>query len=238
MILAAGLGTRLKPLTDKIPKALVPVNHKPLLEHLINHLKNAGITEIIINVHHFPEQISSFIKAHDYFNMRIELSPEEDLLDTGGGLKKAQWFFDDGKPFLLHNVDVVSNLDLVQILNFHNQKNGVATLAVRTRTSSRYLLFDHKDKLVGWEDVNRQEKKIIKPYIPHPQSLSFMGIHIISPEIFSRSLLSGKFSIIDAYLDLAAKKESIYAFHSDMFFWLDLGKLQNLPAAEKYLEQS
>lgn len=233
MILAAGLGTRLMPLTRTIPKALVPFRQKPILEHLVLRLKQAGIKEIIINTHHFSEQIAAFLKKNQYFNMRIEISFEEDLLDTGGGLKKAQWFFDDGQPFLLHNVDVSSNLDLNGMLKYHLQKNSLATLAVRSRSTSRYLLFDTAERLIGWEDQSLQQKKIMAPFSAEPRSFSFMGIQIISPGIFTQLPQAQKFSIITAYLDLAAQHKSIYAFNADIFSWADLGRLQNLRAAEQ-----
>ncbi len=233
MILAAGLGTRLKPLTNTIPKALMPLKQSPILEHLILRLKQAGITDIIINVHHFPEQIVAFLKKSHYFDIHIEVSYEEDLLDTGGGLKKAQWFFNDGKPFLLHNVDIVSNLDLSMMLKYHLQKNSLVTLAVRTRSTARYLLFDTSDQLIGWEDVHLNQKKIAAPFSADLRPFSFMGIHIISPDIFTQLPETQKFSIIAAYLDLAAQKKPIYAFYADMFSWSDLGQIQNLRAAEE-----
>ena len=189
--------------------------------------------ELIINLHHFPEQIVAFLKEHHYFDIHIEVSYEETLLDTGGGLKKAQWFFNDGKPFLLHNVDVVSNLNFNQMLQYHQQKNGLATLAVRTRSTSRYLLFDTADRLAGWEDINLGQKKLIAPGRTEIRPFSFMGIHIISPEIFTHLPLAEKFSIVTAYLDLVSQKNSIYAFHADAFSWSDLGQIRNLQAAEE-----
>ena len=128
MIFAAGLGTRLKPVTDTIPKALVPVNGKPLLEHIILKIKNAGFDEIIVNVHHFPDQIIEFIELNNQFGIRIEISDERDrLLETGGGIKKAEWFFDDNQPFLVHNVDILSNLDLKKLYTNHLKSNSMAT---------------------------------------------------------------------------------------------------------------
>jgi NDP-sugar pyrophosphorylase family protein len=236
MILAAGLGTRLKPLTNTIPKALIPLNQKTILEHLIVHLKQSGITEIIINLHHFPEKIAEFLKAHHNFDIHIEVSYEENLLDTGGGLKKARWFLDDGKPFLLHNVDVVSNLNLDQMLRYHLHKNGLATLAVRARNTSRYLLFDPHDRLAGWEDLDLRQKKLVTPAGTAVRPCSFMGIHIISADIFTRLPAAEKFSIITAYLDMAAEKNSIYAFYADAYTWSDLGRLQSLQAAEQDAE--
>jgi mannose-1-phosphate guanylyltransferase len=233
MILAAGLGTRLKPMTDHTPKALILLKQKPILEHLLNRLKRLDIEEVIINVHHFPEQILNFLQTNRYFGMHIEVSYEANLLDTGGGLKKAQWFFNDGKPFLLHNVDVLSDLDLKQMLKYHEQKNSLATLAVRTRTTSRYLLFNSKNHLIGSEDVNLGQKNIVVPFTGKIKSFSFMGIHIISPAIFTKLPPEPKFSIITAYLDLAAGNETICAFKADSFSWSDLGHRQNLQAAEE-----
>ena len=233
MILAAGLGSRLMPLTRTIPKALVLFRQKPILEHLILRLKQAGITEIIINVHHFPGQITDFLQEKRFFDIRIEISFEQDLLDTGGGLKKAQWFFDDGQPLLLHNVDVVSNLDINRMLEHHLHKNSLATLAVRSRSTSRFLLFDADDRLIGWEDQSLQQQKIMVPFSAEPRSFSFMGIHIISPGIFAHLPQAQKFSIITAYLDLAAQRKAICAFNADGFSWADLGRLQNLRAAEQ-----
>jgi len=232
MILAAGLGTRLKPLTDNTPKALILLKQKPLLEHLINRLKQAGIKEIIINVHHFAEQIITFLQTNHHFGIYIEVSFEQDLLDTGGGLKRAQWFFDDGKPFLLHNVDVISNLNLSHMLHYHQQKESLVTLAVRSRSTSRYLLFDSQNRLIGREEIDDGQKKVIRPASGKIKPLSFMGIHIISADIFDKLPSSQKFSIITAYLDLAAKREPIYAFEADTFSWLDLGHRQNLHEAE------
>ena len=157
MILAAGLGTRLKPLTDKIPKALLMINDKPLLFYIINKLKQAGVNEIILNVHHHAEQIIDFLKENNHFNISVEISNEEDLLDTGGGLKKAGYFFDDGNPFLLHNVDVISSIDLTEMINHHNNQRNLVTLAVKRRKTSRYLLFDSNEQLVGWKSVTKDQ---------------------------------------------------------------------------------
>src|SRR5690606_32019928 len=151
MIFAAGMGTRLKPLTDTIPKALVPVGGKPLLQHIIEKLKRFGFNEIIINIHHFGQQIIDFVQENNSFDIRIEFSDErEQLLDTGGGIKKAAWFFDDNKPFLVHNVDILSNIDLQELYHFHLKNNTIATLLCSIRQTSRYLLFDTDNHLRGW----------------------------------------------------------------------------------------
>src|ERR1035437_430043 len=151
MIFAAGLGTRLKPITDNLPKALVPITGKPLLEHTILKLKSAGFDEIIVNIHHFPDQIIDFLKVNNNFGIRIEVSDERDqLLDTGGGIRKAKQFFDNGEPFLVHNVDILSNVDLAELYNQHLRTNSLATLVVSQRDTFRYLLFDNNLRLNGW----------------------------------------------------------------------------------------
>src|SRR5712692_1778130 len=154
MILAAGLGTRLRPLTDTRPKALVELSGRTLLEITLSRLRTFGVTDVIINVHHFADQVIAYLKSHNNFGMRIEISREEILLDTGGGLKKATWFFlEDSarldEPFLLHNVDVISTIDFARMLQFHSENHALATLAVQSRETSRYLLFDDHHQLRG-----------------------------------------------------------------------------------------
>ena len=167
MVLAAGLGTRLKPFTDKVPKALLEINDKPLLFYIINKLKQAGVNQIILNVHHQAEQIINYLNEHNHFDITIEISHEDDLLDTGGGLKKAGYFFDDGNPFFLHNVDVISSIDLTAMINHHNNQRNLVTLAVKRRKTSRYLLFDSNEQLVGWKSVTKnQTESYTFKYIP------------------------------------------------------------------------
>ncbi|HNW54747.1 MAG TPA: sugar phosphate nucleotidyltransferase, partial [Bacteroidales bacterium] len=162
MIFAAGLGTRLKPYTETMPKALVPVGGVPMLELLLNHLKQNGFSRIIINVHHFAGQVVDFLDRNHNFGLDIAISHEEDLLlDTGGGLKKAAWFFDDQQPFLVQNVDVMSDIDYLEMLRFHTQTQSLVTLAVSERESSRYFLFDNTMQLSGWENVKTGEVKTI-----------------------------------------------------------------------------
>ena len=231
MILAAGLGTRLKPLTDKIPKALIKVNGITMLEHVIIRLKKFGINEIIINVFHLAEQIEAFLKTKNNFDIRIELSFEDTLLDTGGGLKKAGWFFDDNKPFILHNCDVLSDIDFEEMLSYHIEKNAFATLAVKERKTSRYFLFDDNKYLVGWKSVKDNKVKMVKDTAVEPIPLSFLGIHIISPAIFNKLSQQNTFSIVDTYLSLAEQKEKIAAFRADDYSWLDAGKPEGLEEA-------
>ena len=232
MILAAGLGTRLRPLTDHTPKALVEVNGVPLLEILIRRLKQNGIREIIVNAHHFADQIVDFIEYKKRFDIRIEISQEKELLDTGGGLKKAAWFFDDGKPFLLHNADVLTTLDYAAMLKTHREKAALATLAVRRRTTSRYFLFDANQRLCGWESVADGQKKMAVA-AEHVQRYSFMGIHIISPAIFTQLPAKNAFSIVQAYLDLTAAGQKIYGFPADEYKWIDAGRKEHLQKAAK-----
>ncbi len=227
MILAAGLGTRLDPITRKVPKALAEIKGKPLLGLLIRKLAGAGFTDIIVNIHHFPDQIRDYLKKSDFGHLRVEISDEsEQLLDTGGGLKKAGWFFDDGKPFLLHNVDVVSSLDLREIYNAHLRKAPLATLAVSDRSTGRYLLFNDDGLLRGWMNRKSGETRPggIKIESLHPYA--FSGIHVIDPSIFNLIREKGRFSLIELYLRLSAKA-NIRAYVHNSSKWLDIG----IPAA-------
>jgi mannose-1-phosphate guanylyltransferase len=236
MILAAGLGTRLKPVTDKIPKALISINNTPLIELVIKKLIKFGIKEIIINVHHHAEQIMDFIRKKKQFQIDIEFSHEPSLLDTGGALKNAAWFFDDNKAFLLHNVDILSDLDLNEMLLYHMKNKATVTLAVRSRKTSRYLLFNEKNQFIGWKKVNGKEiVKIMNKNVNVITPFSFMGIHLISPVIFSKMPEKKIFPIIEFYLKLAQKGEFIQSFHADSYFWFDLGKPEYIEKAGNYL---
>jgi len=232
MILAAGLGMRLKPYTDTMPKALVKLNGRPLLERLILRLKQYSFNELIINTHHYAEQIHSFLKGRNFFDIRIEISHEADLLDTGGGLKQASWFFDDGRPFLLHNADVLTDLDYHKMIDQHRHKKSLASLAVRKRKTTRYFLFDDNQQLCGWENLTENKKNIVQGSGDNLSRFSFMGIHVLSPEIFDFISMDGKFSIIPAYLELASQQKNITAFPADQYRWLDLGRKENLIEAE------
>jgi NDP-sugar pyrophosphorylase family protein len=238
MIFAAGLGTRLKPLTDNIPKALIPIAGKPLLEHVILKLKASGFNEIIVNVHHFPDQVIDFLKSKNNFDIRIEVSDERDeLLDTGGGVHKAAWFFDDGKPFLVHNVDILSNLDLNELCNYHQKTGSLATLVVSRRNTFRYLLFNDENRLCGWiNEKTGETKPVTFNDISSFNKLAFSGIQILSPDIFS--LMEGreaKFPIMDFYLSNVTD-QVIKGFVPLDFHMLDVGKLDVLEEAERFVE--
>jgi len=235
MVLAAGLGTRLRPLTNDRPKALVEISGRTLLEITLTRLREFGVRQVIINVHHFADMIESYLKSNRNFGLRIEISREETLLDTGGGLKRAGYFFQDKvgsreEPFILHNVDVISNIDFAQMLKFHAEKNGLATLAVQDRPTSRYLLFDEALELCGRQSEREGQPELVRPS-PNPQALAFSGIHIISPCFISMMTEQGAFSIIDSYLRVAAQAGKILAFRADNYYWRDLGRPEHVTKA-------
>ena len=237
MIFAAGLGTRLKPLTDTIPKALIPIAGKPLLEHVILKLKAAGFNEIIVNVHHFPDQVIDFLHSRNNFDIRIEVSDERSLLlDTGGAVRKAAWFFDDGKPFLVHNVDILSNLDLKALYDEHCASRSLATLVVSKRDTFRYLLFDDDKRLCGWINEKTGETKPVRfNDISCFQKLAFAGIQMLSPEIFQlMENREPKFPIMDFYLSNAGC-QLIKGFVPVDFRMMDVGKLDVLDEAERFV---
>jgi NDP-sugar pyrophosphorylase family protein len=252
MILAAGLGTRLRPLTDTRPKALVELSGRTLLEITLSRLHSFGVTEVIVNVHHLADMVVDYLKSNKNFGMRIEISREDVLLDTGGGLKKAAWFFLKdagrlGEPFLLHNVDVISNIDLRRMLQFHKENHALATLAVQSRETSRPLLFDDhlqlhgrridgKDTIIQLrERVNATHSSLVTRHSPLP--LAFSGIHVISPGLLAMLTEEGIFSIIPSYLRLAAQGEKILAFRADQYYWRDLGRPADLAQAAADLQQ-
>lgn len=236
MVLAAGLGTRLGDLTKYRPKALVEVAGKPLLAHTIEKLVRSGFTEIVVNVHHFAQQVVDYLHQID-FGIPIHISDESDrLLDTGGGILKAQPFLDGSEPFLVHNVDILSDIDLAQLMQNHRQSKAMATLAVGDRKSSRKLLFDTQMHLKGWKNISSGETII--PALPKSglTEFAFAGIHVLSPEIFKHITQSGSFSIIDTYLSLCAKHK-IVGFNVSNRFVLDVGKPDSLSAAATFLQK-
>lgn len=238
MIFAAGFGSRLQPITNHLPKALVPVADKTLLEHTILTLKGAGIDEIIVNLHHFGEQIIDFLKENNNFGIRIEISDERDkLLDTGGGMKHAKDFFDDGEPFLIHNVDIFSNIDLKKLYAKHlEHDNRLATLVVSERETNRYLLFDADDKLSGWVNTATGETRPTSDLVVDQyRKLAFSGIQVVSPRIFElMESEPDKFPIIDFYLR-HCESELIAAYVPENLKMIDVGKLDALDLAEDFL---
>ena len=236
MIFAAGLGTRLRPLTDTMPKALVPVDGKPLLHHLLCKLQQAGCSQVVVNVHHFAQQIADYVATHDY-GMRIDLSDESDmLLDTGGGLRKAASLLKGDEPILVHNVDILSNLDIAQLMATHSSDN-LATVVVSPRDTSRYLLFDNAMRMRGWNNIKSGEVKPQGLDISELRPLAFAGIHVVSPHIFEEmESMPAKFSIIDFYLQ-AMTEHRIMGHTPPQFAMLDVGKTDTLQPAEEFVRR-
>ena len=237
MIFAAGLGSRLRPLTDNTPKALIPVGGKPMLEHVILKLKAAGFDQIVINIHHLGQQIVDFLKANNNFGIEIHISDESDyLLDTGGGIKKATSFLQGDEPFLVHNVDILSNVDLKKLYDTHVKNDPLVTLLVSQRQTSRYLLFNKENKLCGWRNHATGEIKSYYPDFDPNQynEFAFSGIHVLSPKILEEmEEWTGKFPIINFYLSICAKND-IRAYESENLQLLDIGKPETLAAAETW----
>lgn len=234
MILAAGLGTRLRPLTDDRPKALVEINGRSLLELALTRLCTFGINDVIVNVHHFADKVVEHLQTHDNFGMNVTLSREEVLLDTGGGLKKAGWFFlqeGNDEPFVVHNVDVLSSIDLNRMVQAHRERQALVTLAVQGRDTRRHLLFDDNLQLRKPDTSSERDGASAPQLLP----LGFCGIHVISPRIFSQLSEEGIFSIIPAYLRLAAQRERILGFRADDYYWRDLGTQESLQQAARDL---
>ena len=243
MIFAAGLGSRLKPLTDTMPKALVPVAGCPMLEHVILKLKASGFTEIVINIHHFGEQIIDFLKTNNDFGLTIHISDERDrLLDTGGGIRKARLFFENsGEPFLVHNVDILSDMNLKELYDFHMQSWSVATLLACRRTTSRYLLFDTERKLRGW--INKDTGQVKPEGFHYDESLyrecAFSGIHVFSPAVFrlmEAPRWEGKFSIMDFYLATCGQTD-YSGYLAEKLELIDIGKPETLARAEEFVKK-
>ena len=242
MILAAGLGTRLRPLTDDRPKALVEVAGRTMLEIALTRLRDFGIRDVIVNVHHFADMVVDYLNANNNFGMRIVVSREDGLLDTGGGLKKAAWFFlEDSnlidEPFILHNVDVLSTIDFDRMMKFHTERQALATLAVQDRETSRYLLFDEQLQLCGRRAGRDGDSELVRPS-QQTHALAFSGIHVISPRLLGLMTEEGAFSIIASYLRLAAQGERILAFRADEYDWRDLGKPEHVARAAQEAKES
>lgn len=234
MIFAAGRGTRLQPLTNKKPKALIEINGITMLELVIGKLKKYGISEFVINVHHFADQIIDFLNKKNNFNSIIHISDEREmLLETGGGLKKAEKFLSkNDEDFLVYNVDIFSNIDIFDLVKFHKKSKAIVTLAMQKRNSSRQLLFDEKNYLCAWKNILSGEIKKSRLVNGKLKSLAFSGIHLINPKIFKLISETGKFSIIDMYLRIA-KNYKISAYKHNYSSYLDLGKHESIRKAEK-----
>ena len=226
MILAAGLGTRLQPLTDQKPKALVEWKGVPLLEHVILKLKDQGFTELIINVHHFSDMITGFVKQKDHFGIHIEFSHERDeLLDTGGGIAHASWFFGD-KPFLVYNVDIICDIDLAKLFEVHVNSHAIATLAVKERVTSRSLLMNQEGLLKGWRDNRTGETILVDKSEGQLIPIAFSAIHVMDPAVFKLFPAEKRFAIMPFYLDLA-RSRPVNLFRHDQDSWTDMGKLES-----------
>jgi NDP-sugar pyrophosphorylase family protein len=234
MVLAAGIGSRLRPLTDQLPKALVPVGGIPLIEIVLRRLGAAGVRDVIVNTHHHAELLERYLRARAPQDLRIEISREPELLDTGGGLKNAAWFFDDGEAFFLHNADVVSGVDLYRLAAVHRESDALATLSVRGREAVRRFLFDTNGRLCGWERTDTGERDWAAGPVAEVTPLGFDGIQVIAPEIFAKLTEEGAFSLTRAYLRLAGQGERLLACRGDAAYWADIGSLPKLAAVEKH----
>lgn len=240
MIFAAGLGTRLKPLTDTMPKALVRIGGEPLIKHVILRLKEAGFQRIVVNVHHFAQQIIDYLEENEHFGLDIRISDEtEQLLETGGGIKKARDLFDPHSPVLIHNVDILSNVDLTAFYDHACTSGAEATLLVSERQTKRYLLFDAEYRLVGWTNKETGEVKSphnwVKDELQSLQMLAFSGIHVFSPSLFPMmDQWPDRFPIIDFYLKACAT-HPLSGYVADNLLMIDVGKLDSLQQAEEFL---
>lgn len=236
MLFAAGLGTRLRPLTNDRPKALVEVHGKTLLQHAVEHLQQYDVETIVVNIHHFGERVLDVLNQYNNFGANIIISDERDaLLETGGGLKKAAPLLQGSMPFIVYNVDVLSNINLYKMLAYHQEQNALATLATRKRESSRYLLFNREQQLCGWTNTKTKEVKMVREAAT-TNNYAFSGIHIIEPALLDLIQQEGKFSITTTYLELAAQHK-IIAYPHDEDYWFDVGKPERLQAAQDFLKK-
>ncbi len=231
MILAAGYGTRLRPLTDAIPKALIKIHDTPLIDIVLRKLLRTGFTEIAVNLHHHAEQVEEHLRHHPLTSATIQISREPEILDTGGGIKKMLDFLGADQPVLVHNVDVLSNLDLRELISRHKASESLATLAVQARQTKRYLLFDKEDHLCGRESADRG-RELVRPVGGAVERLAFNGIQVISPAIFV-GYPEKIFSSIDVYLKEAAQGGKVSAYRMEGCYWRDLGKPHDLQEAER-----
>ncbi|MFI5360388.1 MAG: nucleotidyltransferase family protein [Elusimicrobiota bacterium] len=236
LILAAGVGSRLRPLTDATPKALIPVGGVPLLERAALRLRDAGATSLVVNAHHHAQAVTDFCAGLSRrLGVPVSVSREDDvLLDTGGAIRKAAPLLRGREPFFVHNADVVTDLDLKALYAAHADSGALATLSVRSRESSRAFLFDPAGRFVGHDDKTSGRTTWIKGPIPGAQRLAFDGIHVISPALLDKIAESGVFSIIKTYLRLAAAGADIRVFRGDRWSWHDVGSPEKLAAAEAW----
>lgn len=234
MIFAAGLGTRFKPWTDKHPKALAVINGKSLLQRNIEYLQGYGINDVVVNVHHFADQVIDALEKNKGWGSKIRISDESDeVLETGGGLKKAAPLLNAG-TIVIVNADILTDLDLHAMIQYHHQHQPIATLATTGRSTSRYFLFDVQQILCGWRNTHTGEEKISRA-ADHLQQKAFSGIHVIQKELISRIHRSGKFSMVDGYLDLA-RTEKILSFDHSGSKFIDVGKPESVAIAENLFE--
>ncbi|MRT93348.1 nucleotidyltransferase family protein [Ancylomarina sp. 16SWW S1-10-2] len=237
MIFAAGLGTRLQHYTKNCPKALVSLNGKPLLEHCILKLKDFGVDRIVINVHHFADQIEAFLESKNNFGMDICISDERKLLlDTGGAIKHAKSLFIPNAPILIYNVDILSSLNLNDLVSYHKKKEALATLNLRDKNTNRYLCFNKDGLLCAWKNDATKEEKIVNESHVNSNPYSFSGIHIIDYKLLDLIEEEGVFSIIDLYLRLA-KNHKIAGYYDTSDLWMDLGKPEELEKAELLIKK-
>ncbi len=235
MILAAGLGSRLGQLTAERPKALVEVGGKALLERLIIRLKNSGYTSFLVNIHHFADQVIKFLAAHNNFGVHIEISDERNLLlDTGGALLHARSFFSGSNPILVHNVDVITEMDFFQLQDYHQNTKALATLCVRDRETSRKLIFNKQMELIGWRNSLDGSVKWVSVGDNAADGYAYSGIYMVSPQFVNHIRQQGKFSIIDTWLDMATQHR-IMAFKDNSNVWFDVGTQERIQKAEAYL---
>lgn len=249
MIFAAGLGTRLGDITREKPKALVEVGGEPMLKRVILKLKSAGITDMVVNVHHHGEAIIDYLNANNNFGISIAISDERDqLLDTGGGLLKARGFLDGYEPILIHNADILTDFDIHEMERAHSLSKSEATLLVANRATSRYLLFDRNMRMVGWKNVKTGEVRspfsnlLENPVCPEEeiQPLAFGGVHIVNPSIFPMLASytdEAKFSITPFYTDSCAALRIKGYLPSQEYNWIDIGKPDSLTAAENIVSR-
>lgn len=231
MIFAAGLGTRLGKITKSVPKALVDINGKSVLHRAVEKCSAAGFSDIIINVHHFADLVEEEVARLNNIGYKVSVSDERDmLLENGGGLFKARAFFDDN-PFLLYNVDIVSDLDLRYLYKYHIDKGGIATLAVRHRPGKRFLLIDSKGQLRGWRNVSTGEEILTSGQLPDLHEIAFSSMHIVDPEIFNL-MNEGRYTLIDLYLRIASD-ENVFTVTHDEGYWIDIGTPQSLEYVRK-----